>query len=82
MTIATIALARRAQYDIREKWAARATHFGRYIMTKQEILRVAYVTGTSDRTVRNVLRDLNHSGVQRMSAARRAVAEELSRATT
>ena len=48
--------------------------------SKQEILRLAYVTGTCDRTVRNVLRNLSAEGVQRMSKARIAITEELKRA--
>ena len=48
-------------------------------MTKKEILRVAYETGTSAKTVRNVLCNLNHVGVQRMSKARKAIAELLAK---
>ena len=51
----------------------------RSIMTKKEILRVAYETGTSAKTVRNVLCNLNHVGVQRMSKARKAIAELLAK---
>ena len=48
--------------------------------SKQEILRLAYVTGTCDRTVRSVLRNLSGAGVRRMSKARSAITEELKRA--
>ena len=50
------------------------------LSSKHEILRIAYVTGTCDRTVRSVLRNPSAEGVRRMSKARTAIAEELKRA--
>lgn len=50
-------------------------------MTKQEILRLAYVTNTSERLVRKVLLDdVSGAAVMRMSKPRSAIAEELKRA--